>query len=612
MKEDSVLTQLKITQAKVSVWELLASSNEHRLALTKALEKLETPVDVSPESLVATLTQSAKTQGIRFSDDDLPEQGGKHNDPLFITVKAMKKAILMVLIDNGSALNVCPLRVASCLGIEMRDLVPSDQIVKAYDNTRREVLGTTTLDVDFGPITVPTSFQVIDVPTSFNLLLGRPWIHHHKAIPSSLHQKVKFPHDGKIITIKGDDSATYKQVKGQPLYEVQPEQVGFEFSGFEFETVQCIEDATRKTRIVPYDFGSFQIDRLTLMLSNMCYLPGTNMSKSGKSDWMMQAWDVPTNPGRFGLGYKPTNDEIAAAKKGRRMSKRSEPSIYVPLEALFCKKGEKPKGQSDIEVFMSTLWIDQEVIDLEMEELMQPKLFEEMDMIMDANEEGDYFNLIKPAEGRLDNWSQEEEGFAAAVDHPYPSPSIALGSSFISESHDQALDSSFNDVVSEFSFNNKFNLSGYIDSLTFQALLDIKEELNEIKNEKENKKIIIGKDNQFTCIAHDCPISDQIAKIILKYEDCLMKKPTDVTGIDPSIVVHRIPLLPGAIPVKQKLRRMKPEWSLKIKDEVAKQLEANFIEPITYPGWLANIVPVPKKDGKVRMCNTPIYPIRII
>ena len=68
-----------------------------------------------------------------------------------------------------------------------------------------------------------------------------------------------------------------------------------------------------------------------------------------------------------------------------------------------------------------------------------------------------------------------------------------------------------------------------------------------------------------------------------------MKKPTDVTGIDPSIVVHRIPLLPGATPVKQKLRRMKPEWSLKIKDEIAKQLEANFIEPIAYPKWLASI-----------------------
>ena len=47
---------------------------------------------------------------------------------------------------------------------------------------------------------------------------------------------------------------------------------------------------------------------------------------------------------------------------------------------------------------------------------------------------------------------------------------------------------------------------------------------------------------------------------------------------------------------------MKPEWALKIKEEVVKQFEAGFIRVAKYPEWLANIVPVPKKDGKVRMC----------
>ena len=42
--------------------------------------------------------------------------------------------------------------------------------------------------------------------------------------------------------------------------------------------------------------------------------------------------------------------------------------------------------------------------------------------------------------------------------------------------------------------------------------------------------------------------------------------------------------------------------SKKIKEEVQKQLDANFLKVINYPPWIANIVPVPKKDGKVRMC----------
>jgi len=42
--------------------------------------------------------------------------------------------------------------------------------------------------------------------------------------------------------------------------------------------------------------------------------------------------------------------------------------------------------------------------------------------------------------------------------------------------------------------------------------------------------------------------------------------------------------------------------ALKIKEEVHKQIDAGFLVTSEYPQWLANIVPVPNKDGKVRMC----------
>ena len=59
----------------------------------------------------------------------------------------------MVLIDDGSALNVCPLKTASCLGLSIEDFMPSDQHVRAYDNNRREVLETVTLELTIGPMT---------------------------------------------------------------------------------------------------------------------------------------------------------------------------------------------------------------------------------------------------------------------------------------------------------------------------------------------------------------------------------------------------------------------------------------------------------------------------
>ena len=73
-------------------------------------------------------------------------------------------------------------------------------------------------------------------------------------------------------------------------------------------------------------------------------------------------------------------------------------------------------------------------------------------------------------------------------------------------------------------------------------------------------------------------------------------------GLSSDIVEHRLPLNLECSPVKQKLRRMKPKMSLKVKEEVKKQFDAGFLAVARYPKWVVNIVPVPKKDGKVRMC----------
>ncbi|RDY00700.1 hypothetical protein CR513_16079, partial [Mucuna pruriens] len=73
-------------------------------------------------------------------------------------------------------------------------------------------------------------------------------------------------------------------------------------------------------------------------------------------------------------------------------------------------------------------------------------------------------------------------------------------------------------------------------------------------------------------------------------------------GLDTNIVEHRLPLIPNTIPVRQQLRRMKLEVALKIK-EVEKQWKVGFLAVAEYPQWLANIVPVPKKDGNVQIYN---------
>ena len=47
---------------------------------------------------------------------------------------------------------------------------------------------------------------------------------------------------------------------------------------------------------------------------------------------------------------------------------------------------------------------------------------------------------------------------------------------------------------------------------------------------------------------------------------------------------------------------MKSKIILKIKEKVEKQLKADLLAAIAYLDWVANIVPMLKKDRKVRMC----------
>ncbi|RVW29918.1 hypothetical protein CK203_112175 [Vitis vinifera] len=138
-------------------------------------EEIRVETTTTPERLIHMMTADRATC-IVFSDDDLPPEDSDHVRPLYITVGCSGRRVPSILLDNGSALNICPLATAIALGFAPSDFGPSTQTIRAYDS--------------------------FEIPTSFNLSLGRPWIHRAGDIPSFLHQKVKSIHDGQVITVQ--------------------------------------------------------------------------------------------------------------------------------------------------------------------------------------------------------------------------------------------------------------------------------------------------------------------------------------------------------------------------------------------------------------------------
>nr|XP_016492728.1 PREDICTED: uncharacterized protein LOC107812195 [Nicotiana tabacum] len=52
-----------------------------------------------------------------------------------------------------------------------------------------------------------TLFEVVDGDIGYKIILGRPWLHEMKVVPSIYHQLLKFPILEGIKRIKGDQLA---------------------------------------------------------------------------------------------------------------------------------------------------------------------------------------------------------------------------------------------------------------------------------------------------------------------------------------------------------------------------------------------------------------------
>ncbi|XP_077217954.1 uncharacterized protein LOC143852455 [Tasmannia lanceolata] len=212
-EDENLLKELKNTRANISVWGLLMASSKHRKLVLRELNAAQVSIDTTLDELVSLVAMARASKALSFTDEDLPPKGRDHTKSLKITVICNKKKVPEVLVNNGSPLNVYPLSTATTLGFGPKDFIPSEQGILAYDGTRRDVIGTLVTEIQIGREEFEIEFQVLDIKASFLLLLGHPWMHKVGVVPSTLHQKLKFVHRNRVITVKGDpgDRADYSR-----------------------------------------------------------------------------------------------------------------------------------------------------------------------------------------------------------------------------------------------------------------------------------------------------------------------------------------------------------------------------------------------------------------
>ena len=137
--------------ARISLLSLFQNSETHRNAFLKTLGEVYVTPTISVDEidqLVGNITVSAC---IAFIDEKIPPKGRDSTKALHITIKCKNHIMPRALLDNGSSINVMPMSTLLRLPIDLFDMRKSQMVVRAFDRTKREVLGNIKLLIRVGP-----------------------------------------------------------------------------------------------------------------------------------------------------------------------------------------------------------------------------------------------------------------------------------------------------------------------------------------------------------------------------------------------------------------------------------------------------------------------------
>ena len=94
----------------------------------------------------------------------------------------------------------------------------------------------------------------------------------------------------------------------------------------------------------------------------------------------------------------------------------------------------------------------------------------------------------------------------------------------------------------------------------------------------------------------------ELIETLARNKDVFAWSASYLKGVRRDIIQHSLDINHKMKPRKQKQRKICEDRILVAKAEVQRLSDANIVREVKYSKWLANVVLVPKKNGKMRMC----------
>ena len=141
-----------------------------------------------------------------FLDEDKIGTIQLHDDALMITFQIRRYDVKRVMVDQGSTIEIMYPDLYKGLNLKVEDLIPYSSPLVSFEGNIIIPKGQIKLPVQTGSEVVEVDLIVMDAYSPYIAIVARPWLHILGAVSSTLHQKVKYPLEGQIKEILGDQS----------------------------------------------------------------------------------------------------------------------------------------------------------------------------------------------------------------------------------------------------------------------------------------------------------------------------------------------------------------------------------------------------------------------
>ena len=141
-----------------------------------------------------------------FSNEDKIGTIQPHDDALVITLWIGGYDVKKVMVDQGSSAEIMYPDLYKGLNLKVEDLTPYSSLLVSFEGKIIIPNGQIRLTVQTGSEVVEVDFIVMDAYFPYTAIVAKPWLYTLETVSSTLHQKVKYPLEGQIKEILGDQS----------------------------------------------------------------------------------------------------------------------------------------------------------------------------------------------------------------------------------------------------------------------------------------------------------------------------------------------------------------------------------------------------------------------